>query len=467
MLEKLRNDKILKLNSDYRFENIIIIIYILYGLIGWQFNYTIGAILTIISTILLMLIYNNFKYSIPAMLVLLFSIGSDFSVDKIPFDIIIPVVLFVIFIIYFTIKNFKKIKLNHLKSCIGMIILSISFVIPIFWSTLVTSENSIFYIMYFSWLMYTLLYLLLCINLERDSFRMLVFSLSWLGVLIGFELIISVIKIHFNDPELNLLSYWYYIGWGLCNEAGIMLCFIMPFTVYELYKSNNIKLSILSAFKLLFLLLSIFLTTSRGSYIFGGVEFISLMIVLFVTKNDLKSFKISLIIFPIMLGGLLIINMLGGARFINDIKNEVFYQGIGINGRDLIWKPGIETWLESPRNFIFGGGIISRIEERSVYNQMQNTFLVYHSTILEVLVSGGIIGAIGLFIHFFEKYRMLFKKDKAFLFIFFIGYLMVDLYGLIDNTYGMYYYMVPLCLCMSIIRINDNYELYHIEKLLF
>lgn len=467
MLEKLRNDKILKLNSDYRFENIIIIIYMLYGLIGWQFNYTIGAILTIISTILLMLIYNNFKYSIPAMLVLLFSIGSDFSVDKIPFDIIIPVVLFVIFIIYFTIKNFKKIKLNHLKSCIGMIILSISFVIPIFWSTLVTSENSIFYIMYFSWLMYTLLYLLLCINLERDSFRILVFSLSWLGVLIGFELIISVIKIHFNDPELNLLSYWYYIGWGLCNEAGIMLCFIMPFTVYELYKSNNIKLSILSAFKLLFLLLSIFLTTSRGSYIVGGVEFISLMIVLFVTKNDLKSFKISLIIFPIMLGGLLIINMLGGARFINDIKNEVFYQGIGINGRDLIWKPGIETWLESPRNFIFGGGIISRIEERSVYNQMQNTFLVYHSTILEVLVSGGIIGAIGLFIHIFEKYRMLFKKDKAFLFIFFIGYLMVDLYGLIDNTYGMYYYMVPLCLCMSIIRINDNYELYPIEKLLF
>jgi len=467
MLSKLRNDKILKLNTDYRFENIIIIIYMLYGLIGWQFNYTIGAILTIISTILLILIYDNFKYSIPAILVLLFSIGSDLSVDKFPFDIIIPVALFVIFVIYFTIKHFKKVKLNHFKSCIGMIVLSISFIIPIFWSTLVTSENSIFYIMYFSWLMYTLLYILLCINLEKDSFRMLVFSLTWLGVLIGFELIISVIKVHFNEPELNLLSYWYYIGWGLCNEAGIVLCFIMPFSVYELYKSNNMKLSILSASKLLFLLLSIFLTTSRGSYIIGGVEFILLMIVLMITKNELKPFKISLIIFPIIIGGLFIINLLGGANFINSIKEEVFYQGIGINGRDLIWKPGIETWLESPRNIIFGGGIISRIEERSVYNQIQNTFLVYHSTILEVLVSGGIIGAIGLFIHLFEKYRMLLKKENAFLFIFIIGYIMVDLYGLIDNTYGMYYYMVPLCLVMSAIKINDNYKLYPKETLLF
>ena len=348
-----------------------------------------------------------------------------------------------------------------------MIVLSISFIIPIFWSTLVTSENSILYIMYFSWLMYTLLYILLCINLEKDSFRMLVFSLTWLGILIGFELIISVIKVHFNEPELNLLSYWYYIGWGLCNEAGIVLCFIMPFSIYELYKSNNMKLSILSASKLLFLLLSIFLTTSRGSYIIGGVEFILLMIVLMITKNELKPFKISLIIFPIIIGGLFVINLLGGANFIDSIKEEVFYQGIGINGRDLIWKPGIETWLESPRNIIFGGGIISRIEERSVYNQIQNTFLVYHSTILEVLVAGGIIGAIGLFIHLFEKYRMLLKKENAFLFIFIIGYIMVDLYGLIDNTYGMYYYMVPLCLVMSAIRINDNYKLYPKETLLF
>ena len=467
MFSKLKNGKILKLNTNYKFENIIIIIYMLYGLIGWQFNYSIGAILTILSTIFLMLIYNNFKYSIPAILVLLFSIGSDFSVNSFPFEIVIPVALFAIFIIYFTIKNFNKLKLTHFKSCIGMIILSISFIIPIFWSTLVTSEYSVFYIMYFSWLMYTLLYILLCFNLEKDSFRMLVFSLTWLAFLIGFELLISVIKIHIAQPELSLLSYWYYIGWGLCNEAGIMLCFIMPFTFYELYKSNKTSLSIISCVKLLFLLASIFLTTSRGSYIIGGIEFVLLFLVLAISKNELKSFKISFIIFPIMIGGLFVIKLLGGANFINNIKEQVFAQGIGINGRDLIWKPGIETWTESPRNLIFGGGIISKIEERSVYNQMQNTFLVYHSTILEVLVSGGIIGAIGLCIHLFEKYKMLMKKGKIFLLIFIIGYIMVDLYGLIDNTYGMYYYMVPLCLVMSVIRINDNYELYPKTILLF
>ena len=36
----------------------------------------------------------------------------------------------------------------------------------------------------------------------------------------------------------------------------------------------------------------------------------------------------------------------------------------------------------------------------------------------------------------------------------------MDLYGLVDNTYGMYYYMVPLCLVMAIISNTDNFEIY-------
>ena len=114
---------------------------------------------------------------------------------------------------------------------------------------------------------------------------------------------------------------------------------------------------------------------------------------------------------------------------------------------------------------IFGGGIVSDIEEVSVFNKMQYSFIVYHSTTLEILVSSGIIGLVGLGIHLAEKYKMLFKKGFVFLLIFGIGYLMVDLYGMLDNTYGMYYYMVPLCIMMASINVNDNFEIYHNSKL--
>ena len=55
---------------------------------------------------------------------------------------------------------------------------------------------------------------------------------------------------------------------------------------------------------------------------------------------------------------------------------------------------------------------------------------------------------------------MVFKKDNVFKFTFLIGYLFVDIYGLIDNTYGMYYYMVPLVMVLAIFSLSDNYELY-------
>ena len=42
---------------------------------------------------------------------------------------------------------------------------------------------------------------------------------------------------------------------------------------------------------------------------------------------------------------------------------------------------------------------------------------------------------------------------------------MVDLYGLIDNTYGMYYYMVPLCITMATINNCSDTELFKNNEL--
>jgi len=42
-----------------------------------------------------------------------------------------------------------------------------------------------------------------------------------------------------------------------------------------------------------------------------------------------------------------------------------------------------------------------------------------------------------------------------------IGYVVVDLYGLIDNTYYMYYYMIVLVVIMASIdnKIKDSYSM--------
>ena len=47
--------------------------------------------------------------------------------------------------------------------------------------------------------------------------------------------------------------------------------------------------------------------------------------------------------------------------------------------------------------------------------------------------------------------------DKRFLVTIGIGYFFTDLYGLIDNTYYMYYYMLPLMVILAAID-SDAYS---------
>lgn len=464
MFSLVKNEKILKLNNKWEFEIILCIIFMLFGILGWQINYALGAIPTILLSIALMIIYNKFKYAIPAILELLFSIGTGFSVDQFPFHIVVPVVLFIAFIIFFTIYNFKKNKLKHIKSCIGMIILSISYIIPIFWCTEIDETTTLFYVMYFSWFLYTILFILLCINLDDGAFRITVFAISSLVFLIGYEIITTVIKMHFENPEESILSFWYYIGWGLCNEAGIMLCFIMPFIFYEFIKSNKIYITLFSIFKMLFLLLCIVLTTSRGAILFGGIEFALLSIVLLIIKYDDKKIKLTYFItlcsMVVVVGMAIIVR----TNILDNISANIFYDKLGANGREEIYQMGIDSFTKSPRNVIFGSGIVSKIRGDALYHGRQDTFVVYHNSFLEALVSSGIIGTVGLLIHLFEKYRKTFKKGLAFCLIFFIGYFMVDAYGMIDNTYGMYYYMVPLTIVMAAFYHCDNIELFNKTK---
>ncbi len=460
MTSIFKNEKLLKLNNNWKFENIIVLIFMIFGILGWQFNYAIGAIPTIILSLVLMLFYDDFKYGIPAILVLLFSYGVGFDSQKFPFDIVIPVAIFVIFVVIFTIRKFNIEKLKKIKSLIGMSILAISFILPIFWANF-SSEFSVFYVMYFSWLMYTLLYLLLYMNISKNAFRILVFSLSWLACLLGYELVIELMRLTKAEPNRSFMSFTYYIGWGLCNEAGIILCFIMPFIFYELISSKSLAVTLISIFKIFLSLFFIFITNSRGSLLFGIIEFIVLFIIMFFKSFDLKRQKLQLFSFSIIVVITVVGYIMIKYEALTDISNTIFKEGFDSNGRSEMWSDAIKIWTSSFRNVVFGSGIISEIKEKSLYHEVMPTFVVYHSTVLEVLVSAGLIGFIGLVIHMFEKFKMLFRVEKTLAIFMLVGYIVVDIYGMIDNTYGMYYYMVPLMIVFAVINNSKNYKLYN------
>ena len=151
MLKRINVELFKKLDNNWKFENVIALIFVIFGILGWQFNYLIGAIPSIILSICLMVVTNKFKYVIPTALVLLFSYNQGYEAQSFPFDIVITVAIYVVFVAIFAIIHFKKEKLKNIKGIIGFSILAIGFIIPIFWADLITEEYKIFYVMYFSW----------------------------------------------------------------------------------------------------------------------------------------------------------------------------------------------------------------------------------------------------------------------------------------------------------------------------
>ena len=297
------------------------------------------------------------------------------------------------------------------------------------------------------------------INLGKNSLRVAIFTLSSLTALISFECTFSIIQIHNTFPNRNILATPYYMGWGLCNEAGIMICFGLPFVFYELAKSDHPIISAVGVLKLVIAVIGIIFTTSRGTILFGAIEICVLTILMIIFSKK----KITNIFFLLLVLGLAVLYIelnFGLVKFVTDVKNFIFTEGLNDNGRVELWTKAYNLWNRNWLTRIFGSGMVSEIESRWSYNNVDNVFIVYHSTFFQTLCFGGGVAILALLFHFFEKYRQLWKKEIGFALIMLFGYLIVDAYGMIDNTYGMYYYMIPLVVFMASLDNDQNTDIF-------
>ena len=457
MLSILKDKK--KLNNNWKFEYFVVFIFAVFGILGWQFNYIISSVSVLILTFILLFIFNDNKYIIPGALILLFSYNEGFVVEEFPFDIVIPVALYAILVIVYIVKNFDKKAFKSIKSYKGLAIVAIFSIIPIFWCTRIDDTNRILYIMYFSYFLYLLLFFLVSFAINKDSFRIMIFSFSWLAFLISYECIVKPVMMYLEDPSLNILSIIFQLGWGVCNEGGLMLCFLMPFVFYIVIKSKNIYVSMFGNAKIILILAAILLTNSRGALIFGLLEYGILMILTIIFSKE-RLFNIAFMLFFVIFVLMAINIKYGIVQFFEDIYDNVFFNQLSSSGRSHMWEMAGWRFERTWYTRVFGSGIITDFDYMRSHRGDAMIFVVYHSTFYEMLVVGGIIGIIGLSIHFIEKYHQIINLDLSFTFTMLTGYAVLDLYGMIDNSYGMFYYMVPLMILMAVLDKTKNVELF-------
>lgn len=409
-------------------------------LMGWLVNTLVSMVILVVILGISIVIFKDLKYSIPIILYIIFSISNGFDTDEIPIFYIVIIICFVVLLIGFNLKAGFDFK--NMGSLIGLLGLAISNLIPIFWTKL---DNPIYYSFYFIGFGYLLLYIMLNNGIKSNSKDVLCISMSYLGVILAFECIFKIIAL--KDTVNNIFDLSYYLGWGVCNEAGILMCMGLPFNFYLLGKMN--KDWIYQLFKIIIVIVGMFLSMSRGTYIFGIIEFMILSVSLLFYSHNKDLYK------KIFTGIIVVSCLLAlmSLPFIEDVILRVFKDGFTSNGRINIWNIGINKWKE---NIMFGPGICSVMMVLNTALGYQEVPLVFHCTIIEVLVVGGVLGLVFFSVHMYQKYKALFKMDRLFLTTSLIGYVIVDIYGLIDNTYYMYYYMIVLVVIMASIDKNLN-----------
>lgn len=462
----LRN-KFSKITNLKYFEHVYILLLALFGIVAWYQFSLIGLVVLICLTALMLILTADTYYIIPNITYAIFMISNGVSSSDIPVPLIVLAGVLLFILVLFTI--FKGFKIKKMKSALGLLLMGIGLLIPIIWGNkYIKEENSVFYFLYIAGILYFLVYFVFINGMEKRSLKMISLTMSFLGVLLAFECFLHVFRSSYNlDFSLlwagvksgDIFSKWYYLGWGLCNEAGIMMCFSLPFTFYLLAKDDSVLLVIKNILVVLITLIGVLLTTSRGSYLCAGLISIVSVVMLFI--NAKKKVFMRVLILSCLAAAIILFFSFHNYTFpfCEKMIDTVFDKGLDNNGREELWETSANMFINSPIiEKIFGSGYASVQGDTNSAVGPQLTPIVMHSTLWQTLTCSGIFGIIALAYHFFSKYHNLFMlEDKKFVVYLFMGFLAVDLYGFIDNTYHMYYYMIPLAITLAAIDNNMYY----------
>lgn len=405
-------------------------------------------LITVIASISL-LVMNKFKYFIPCTLALIFANPDGYKSDEFPLSIVICGFLMIGILVAYTIINRDKISFKGKdKSFYAFIYLAVFSFVPLLYHNLIDSSVLTLVWIYFSYLLYLGIYLFFLGNMDNSSWEITKKSIQAMVFIICIQCIAKVCYLHAAEPNKPLVDFWYYLGWGLCNEAGIMICFGMPFVFLGLKKENKYYDFILFGLKLVLIAVGMLFTGSRGTYLFGVLELIALSVYTLIKHRDRKWIAVTLA--SVIALNLVIVHFTYGfPRLLDSILHGVFREGLDSNGRVQLYDTAVKFFSTSPLTFFFGNGWVAERARVMTQYGPQDGYWVYHSTFFETLCCFGLLGVFVMIYHFYEKYRQLRKVGKYDFWIILIGYIAVDLYGMIDNTYNFYYYMIPLVILMA------------------
>lgn len=227
------------------------------------------------------------------------------------------------------------------------------------------------------------------------------------------------------------------LGWAGPNNVAPTLSICIPATLYFIIRKNKFTPVFTLVAMLEYLLL--FATGSRGAILFSTLAMPAMILYVMAKTSNKASFAISLtVIFAI---GTILIAYYG--RAVVDILSAMLNKGLSSSGRtEWLYPEAFDVFKRFP---VFGSGWDFRLGEMAEDGYSPYW---YHSTLLQVLATMGVVGILAFLCFYIARYRtFLTLRRNSQAMALFMGTLLFDAYGMIDtNFFGPSFFLMLTCM---------------------
>lgn len=360
--------------------------------------------------------------------------SGNFDQDSLPMALYVTALIYIVLMVIFVIKNktnIFKTKLRNSFFIMGIVC------IPVLFINVNTTIGFTGYLLPFLLIGYALLYAIFVTGhkVEHDIKRHALMILILIGVVTTLDMLTLLIESQVRDVDYMT---WGSGGWTNRNIAVVSVNFAIGAVFYFISKQHSLKNIILLVAFVGFLSFGVALTCSRG----GGLTYLIILVLsliytyFVIDKKYRTSYLMSMFIMVVCLFVI--------AATCKDVTNAFIHKFV-VNRDDIssnrfeMWKEGLVNWTKSP---IFGEGIITT---SSYINGQGISIYMYHNGPLQMLCSGGIIGAICYLYNNGETMYLMIKNRRSpysmYALILFIG---MFVHSLTDNLYIAPTYMFSL-----------------------
>ncbi len=280
---------------------------------------------------------------------------------------------------------------------------------------------------------------------DKNDLRNYLFYVLYLtSLLLTLQLYLSFIyQIQFANGEIVKESIMF--GWGMWNNVGGMLAFLLPTHFY--FATVSKKFGYLFYASGILSYFAIVLSLSRSSLLVSTVIIVACAIISCFKGNNQKVNRI--ITAAVAIIGIVGIIVLWSK--LSSVLGDYLSRGLDDNGRFDIYRRGLENFLNNP---VFGGGFHSaKAQEHNFVAFMPDR---YHNTVIQLLGTCGAVGFIAYAFHRYQTIALMWKKRclyTAFVALCIFSFLATSL---LDNHFFNVYPSFIYTVILSVLDVTEN-----------